>query len=120
MSFLLSTILANINNLSSDHSPIVLTPSSVLIQKTIIPKLSNKRTDWNIFAEKVNEINLRISLKTPAELETLPRIQKGFLGFLKPPYGNKSAYRKLHSESYQNRTHTDRAYSDVKHDSGER
>lgn len=31
--------------------------------------LTNSRTHWDIFREQVNKINLRISLKIPAELE---------------------------------------------------
>lgn len=60
----------NISDLSSDHTPIVLTLSDTLLYKQTTPKLTSKYTDWDIFREEVDKrINLHLRLKTPVELE---------------------------------------------------
>lgn len=59
----------NDNNLSFDHTPVVLTVSEN-IKKTCRPKLHNKRTDWDHFREIIeNRINLKIPLKTTNHIE---------------------------------------------------
>lgn len=64
------TEIRNVDDLSSDHSLIVLTLSNTILRKQTIPKLTNKRTDWDAFREGVSEnVNLRARLKTPQELE---------------------------------------------------
>lgn len=60
----------NIKDLSSDHSPLLLTLSSAIIRKQVHPKLTTKSTDWNAYREKIHQlVDLRIRLKTAHELE---------------------------------------------------
>lgn len=62
--------ITNVNDLSSDHSPLILTLSNTILRKQIAPKLTNKFTDWEAFREGVSRnIDLRVRLKTPNELE---------------------------------------------------
>lgn len=57
-------------DLSSDHSPIIATISMVVINTKPIPKLHNRRTNWDEYRNKVQEaINLNITLKTPEEID---------------------------------------------------
>lgn len=64
------TEVNNVDDLSSDHSALILTLSNTILRKQTASKLTNKFTDWNAFREGVsNDINLRISLKSPQELE---------------------------------------------------
>ena len=65
-------IMINENNeLSSDHTPIVLTLSENIIQKPHNPTLVNKRTDWTSFKmELAQKIDLRNPITTPDEIET--------------------------------------------------
>lgn len=58
-------------HMNSDHSPIYLTLSEVIVHKEINPILTNKYTDWNSFQlDLENIINLRASLKTPEQLDS--------------------------------------------------
>lgn len=58
-------------DLSSDHSPIILTISSSVIKKEPPFSLSNNNTDWNHFRKLINEnLSLKMSLKTTEEIET--------------------------------------------------
>lgn len=57
-------------DLSSDHSPVIVTVSSSLLLKPKPPFLCNKHTNWNYFRELVNQnLNLRIPLKSPEDLD---------------------------------------------------
>lgn len=57
-------------DLSSDHSPVIVTVSSSVILKAVPPVLCTQRTNWPYFQEILNQkINLKISLKTSDELE---------------------------------------------------
>lgn len=64
------TLTEDIEDLSSDHSPVLLTVSSAVIKKAPKTSLTNKTTDWEAFREKISdEINLKIRLKTENELD---------------------------------------------------
>lgn len=57
-------------DLSSDHSPIILTLSDEIIQKQHNPVLVNKKTDWNKFKTEINRhINLNDVLELPADVD---------------------------------------------------
>jgi hypothetical protein len=57
-------------DLSSDHSPIILTLSKFNIHKKTTPKLHNKNTNWTKFQHNVqDEINLNTSLKNQNEID---------------------------------------------------
>lgn len=57
-------------DLSTDHSPVMLTVSGKLDKKERAPFLCNNRTNWDKFREHCEDnIELNISLKTPLELE---------------------------------------------------
>ncbi|PNF38784.1 RNA-directed DNA polymerase from mobile element jockey [Cryptotermes secundus] len=57
-------------DLSSDHTPVIATISTEVVNKKTIPRLHNRRTDWADYRMKIEQaINLHISLKTPDELD---------------------------------------------------
>lgn len=57
-------------DMHSDHSPILLTLSDVIIQKENPPRLVNGRTDWyNFKIELENLINLSVPLKSEEQLD---------------------------------------------------
>ena len=57
-------------DLTSDHSPVILTISKTLIQRNELPKLTNKWTDWEGFRNDLeNLVELQVPLKTPVQLE---------------------------------------------------
>lgn len=57
-------------DLSSDHSPVLLSFTSELLLKERPPSLYSKNTDWNYFKKLINEkINLKVRLKTEYDLE---------------------------------------------------
>ena len=59
-----------IGDLTSDHTPVLLSLSSSVIKKTKKQNLTNKYTDWEKFREKVESmINLVVRLRTKTELE---------------------------------------------------
>ena len=58
-------------DLSSDHTPLLVTLYSHIIEKVKGPSLYNKRTNWNYFREKLAElIDIDIPLKTAMDIET--------------------------------------------------
>lgn len=58
------------NELSSDHSAILLTLSEYIILKTHNPVLTNKRTDWVSFSLSVaQKINLNVPLQNEEDLD---------------------------------------------------
>lgn len=64
-----------IEDLTSDHTPVLMTLSTLVIKKKRKLNLTNKYTDWESFREKLdNLIELKVSLKTKQELE----IQAGY------------------------------------------
>lgn len=57
-------------DLSSDHSPVILTTTEALITNEKPPRLTNGKTDWKGFKKDVQDnTELSVSLKTPYELE---------------------------------------------------
>lgn len=63
--------LENSEDLSSDHSPVVLTLRETVVVKESVPTLTNKRTNWNTFREK---LELFIDLTSP--LDTKNQLEK--------------------------------------------
>ena len=59
-----------IHDLTSDHTPVLLSLNAKVITEKQKQKLTNKYTDWNLFREKLEEtVNLKVCLKTREELE---------------------------------------------------
>lgn len=57
-------------DLSSDHSPIICTLSSSIMNVECPPRLCSKSTDWDHFRKLVNDkLSLKVSLKTGEEIE---------------------------------------------------
>ena len=57
-------------DLSSDHTPVILTLSDTIISKHIPNAITNKHTNWNGFKNDLEElINLNTELKTNEQLE---------------------------------------------------
>lgn len=57
-------------DLSSDHSPIIVTIHQSVIKKQAEPKLCSKKTNWNTFRAKIDQmIDLQIPLTTPWDIE---------------------------------------------------
>jgi hypothetical protein len=55
--------------LTSDHTPIIVNMHTYFLQPNK-PSLYNKNTNWEVFREQINtQVNLKIPLKTEAELE---------------------------------------------------
>ncbi len=66
--------LQNVNNdLSSDHSPIVLNISDVLLKKKPTTGLTNKLTNWDQFRDEFSHFALGVRLKTNEELDAAVR-----------------------------------------------
>ncbi|KAI5744405.1 hypothetical protein M8J76_001994 [Diaphorina citri] len=60
----------NRDELSSDHSPIILTLSAQVIAKSQTVKLTTPKTDWEAFKWYIDDkANLRLSLKSPDEVD---------------------------------------------------
>lgn len=57
-------IIESNDDLSSDHSPVILTLSETIMQKENLPRLTNRRTNWDKFREK---LELSIDLGSPLE-----------------------------------------------------
>jgi hypothetical protein len=56
--------------LSSDHSPVLVTLSTQAILGVPQPRLCNRKTDWDSFRQLLNErILLNVSLKTDSDIE---------------------------------------------------
>lgn len=65
-----TTIEANWD-LSSDHTPIIVTLSTHIISRSKPPKLSSPRTDWDSFRSFIEDhINLTIKLQEPDDIDT--------------------------------------------------
>jgi len=57
-------------DLSSDRTPVIVSLSTAAIDKTLPPKLTTRKTEWNIFQHYLEEdTNLNIRLKSPADLD---------------------------------------------------
>lgn len=60
----------NINDLTSDHIPVLLTYSETVIQKPKKQSLTNKYTNWDLFRSELDHrIDLHIRLKNTKELD---------------------------------------------------
>lgn len=56
--------------LSSDHSPVILTTSTKIISKPKMPTLITSKTDWESFKHFIeNKIDLKRKLKTPEDID---------------------------------------------------
>jgi len=57
-------------DLSSDHTPVMLTLSSAIIRRKKKSMLTNRKTDWDLFRENLHKlIVLKVPLKNKEELE---------------------------------------------------
>jgi hypothetical protein len=57
-------------DLSSDHTPVIVSLSTAAINKPLPPKLTTRNTDWNTFQNYLEEnTNLNIRLKSPTDLD---------------------------------------------------
>jgi hypothetical protein len=57
-------------DLSSDHTPIIATISTSVVNIKKSTRLHNNKTDWNLYRSLIHDnINLNLRLKDPAELE---------------------------------------------------
>jgi hypothetical protein len=69
ISDLFTSIESNLDG-SSDHTPVILTVSSTVIQRESSESLHNVKTDWDCFRSYLNNnVNLRIPLKTKEDVE---------------------------------------------------
>jgi len=58
------------DDLSSDHSPVILTLSETIIQEENNPRLTNKKTDWTMFREVLQSfVNLSSPLETEEQID---------------------------------------------------
>lgn len=84
-------------DLSSDHSPLILTLSTTLINKPANISLTSSRTNWDEFRGYINEnINLNRRLKTPQDIDeavdyTTKLIQQA-AQYSTPPVQKKNNY----------------------------
>jgi RNA polymerase-interacting CarD/CdnL/TRCF family regulator len=82
-------------DLSSDHTPIILTISTHPILKPATPKIATSKTNWNLFNTHVNEqINLQIPLKTPDDIDRAVQNITGVLqeaAWISTPVSNRNA-----------------------------
>lgn len=63
-------MVQNYEGLSSDHSVVILTISESVIEKASSPVLVNRKTNWILYRNLLNErIKLNVSLKTSFEIE---------------------------------------------------
>lgn len=63
-------LMHNSNDLSSDHSPVVMIINDNILEKPHPPSLINNKTNWYLFQRYVTEsTDLNVSLKTPYEIE---------------------------------------------------
>jgi exonuclease III len=57
-------------DLSSDHTPVIVSLSTAAIATPLPPRLTTRHTDWNIFQNYLEDkTNLNIRLKSPADLD---------------------------------------------------
>lgn len=55
---------------SSDHTPVIATISTTIIEKPTKERLYTKKTDWDAFRDNINEnLNLKVKLKTEDDIE---------------------------------------------------
>jgi hypothetical protein len=57
-------------DLSSDHSPVLITLEAHALNQEIQPRLNNRHTNWDDFKQLINErLTLKVSLKTKEDTE---------------------------------------------------
>jgi hypothetical protein len=57
-------------DLSSDHSPVLITLAAYALNQEIQPMLNNRHTNWDDFRQRINErLTLNVSLKTEEDIE---------------------------------------------------
>jgi hypothetical protein len=57
-------------DLSSDHSPVLITLEAHALSQEIQPRLNNRYTNWNYFRQLINKrLTLKVSLKTKEDIE---------------------------------------------------
>jgi hypothetical protein len=62
------------SDLSSDHSPVLITLTSCLLNQEKQPSLSNRHTKWDDFRHLINDrLTLNVSLKTEEDIEAQSR-----------------------------------------------
>lgn len=62
--------IQNMADLSSDHSPLILTISDTILRKQTASKITSKFKNWEQFREVIhNNLDLKIRLKTPEEID---------------------------------------------------
>jgi hypothetical protein len=66
--------------LSSDHTPIILTINAHPIVQPTVPQLVTSKTNWNLFTTHIHEqLNLQIPLKTPDDIDSAVQTITGVL-----------------------------------------
>lgn len=64
------TSAENINDLSSDHSPVLLTMSAHIMHRKVNLGLHNRRTNWETYREIINaSVKLRSKIRTTSDLD---------------------------------------------------
>jgi hypothetical protein len=57
-------------DLSSDHSPVLVTLEAHVLNQEIQPRLNNRHTNWDDFKQLINErLTLKVSLITEEDIE---------------------------------------------------
>jgi hypothetical protein len=60
----------DIDDLTSDHSPVIMTLSTEIIKKKQKPTLVSKSTDWKLFRERIDDlVKLKVRLKTTQDID---------------------------------------------------
>ena len=87
-------------DLSSDHSPVILTLSENLIKKEVNPHLTNKTTDWESFKSDLSKrIYLGVPLQTTKQLEA--ECEKNIIDIQQAAWNNTYiAQKKLVGHNY--------------------
>lgn len=82
---------------SSDHTPVILTVSTLAIENYCQDSLCNKYTDWNSFREYIDEkTNLSVPIKTPEDIEEQTRYITSLIQtscWINTPIDNNNKYR---------------------------
>ncbi len=62
--------IENCESLASDHSPVIMTISETIIKRERAPRLTNFKTNWDLFRELMEEkINLQVPIRNHRQLE---------------------------------------------------
>jgi hypothetical protein len=64
------TVAKSCFDISSDHSPVLITLTSLALNQEKQPSLSNRHTNWDDFSHLINErLTSNVSLKTEEDIE---------------------------------------------------